>query len=82
MPIVAGVSIGIPLLLGWFLNNIEAGKLASLAGLSILYIQSNRLIERMTFLTLSIAFKPLAFKRAQHLKQAHFQNLQFNYRKV
>lgn len=52
MPIVAGVSIGIPLLLGWFLNNIEAGKLASLAGLSILYIQSNRLIERMTFLML------------------------------
>ena len=52
MPIVAGVSVGIPLLLGWFLNNIEAGKLGTLAGLSILYIQSNRLVERMIFLML------------------------------
>lgn len=50
LPIVAGLSVGIPLLLGWWLNNIEAGKLGSLAGLSILYIQSNRLIERMTIL--------------------------------
>lgn len=52
MPIVAGISIGIPLLLGWFLNNIEAGKLGALAGLSILYIQSNQLAKRMTFLML------------------------------
>lgn len=50
LPIVAGISVGIPLLLGWLMNNIEAGKLGSLAGLSILYIQSNRLIERMTIL--------------------------------
>lgn len=50
LPIVAGLSVGIPLLVGWMLGNIEAGKLGSLAGLSILYIQSNRLIERMTLL--------------------------------
>jgi hypothetical protein len=50
LPIVAGISVGIPLLLGWMMNNIESGKLGSLAGLSILYIQSNRLIERMTIL--------------------------------
>lgn len=50
LPIVAGLSVGIPLLLGWWMYNIEAGKLGSLAGLSILYIQSNRLIERMTIL--------------------------------
>lgn len=50
LPIVAGLSVGIPLLLGWWLNNLEAGKLGSLAGLSILYIQSNQLIERMTIL--------------------------------
>lgn len=49
-PVVAGVAVGIPLLLGWYLNNIEAGKLASLAGLSILYIQSDNLIERMILL--------------------------------
>src|SRR5690606_22915512 len=50
LPIVAGLSVGIPLLLGWWMDNIEAGKLGSLAGVSILYIQSYRLIERMTIL--------------------------------
>ena len=52
LPIVAGLSVGVPLVIGWLLNNMEAGKLGSLAGLSILYIQSNRLIERMTLLML------------------------------
>lgn len=49
-PVVAGISVGIPLFIGWFMGNLEAGKLASLAGLSILYIQSNDLIERMIIL--------------------------------
>jgi hypothetical protein len=50
LPIVAGLSVGIPLFLGWYADNMEAGKLGSLAGLSILYIQSDRLTERMMFL--------------------------------
>lgn len=50
LPIVAGLSVGIPMILGWYTNNIEAGKLGSLAGLSILYIQSDKLIERMILL--------------------------------
>lgn len=50
LPVVAGLSVGIPMLLGWYLNNIEAGKLASLAGLSILYLQSDKLAERMILL--------------------------------
>ena len=50
MPIVAGITVGIPMLLGWYSDNMEAGKLASLAGLSILYIQSNKLAERMLLL--------------------------------
>ncbi len=49
-PIVAGLAVGIPMILGWYTDNIEAGKLASLAGLSILYIQSNKLAERMIIL--------------------------------
>lgn len=50
LPIVAGLTVGIPVLLGWYFENIEAGKLASLAGLAILYIQSNRLDQRMMIL--------------------------------
>lgn len=50
LPIVAGLSVGIPMILGWYMDNIEAGKLGSLAGLSILYIQSDKLIERMILL--------------------------------
>ncbi len=38
------------MIIGWYIGNIEAGKLASLAGLSILYIQSDRLDERMILL--------------------------------
>lgn len=51
-PILAGLAVGVPILLGWLINNLEAGKLGSLAGLSILYMQSNNLIERMTLLML------------------------------
>ncbi len=50
LPIVAGLTVGIPMIIGWYIGNIEAGKLASLAGLSILYIQSDRLDERMILL--------------------------------
>lgn len=49
-PVVAGLSVGIPMIAGWYMDNIEAGKLASLAGLSILYIQSDELTERMVIL--------------------------------
>lgn len=47
LPIVAGVCIGIPLLAGYFTGHIIEGKLASLAGLVILYIQSFNLAKRM-----------------------------------
>lgn len=50
LPVVAGLAVGIPLLFGWYFNNMEAGKIASLAGLSILYIQSDQLAERMIIL--------------------------------
>lgn len=50
LPVVAGLSVGIPMIIGWYLNNMEAGKLASLAGLSILYIQSDKIEERMMYL--------------------------------
>jgi hypothetical protein len=50
LPIVAGLTVGVPMILGWCIDNIEAGKLASLAGLSILYIQSDKLAERMILL--------------------------------
>lgn len=50
MAIMAGWCVGLPVLLGWWLGNIEAGKLAALAGLSILYIQSSVLAERMMIL--------------------------------
>jgi uncharacterized membrane protein YgaE (UPF0421/DUF939 family) len=50
LPVAAGLTVGVPMILGWYIDNIEAGKLASLAGLSILYIQSDRLGERMILL--------------------------------
>jgi len=50
LPVVAGLSVGIPMVIGWLTDNMEAGKLASLAGLSILYIQSDNLVERMIIL--------------------------------
>lgn len=49
-PFVAGVAVGVPMFVGWLIGNIDAGKLASLAGLSILYIQANKLSERMILL--------------------------------
>lgn len=50
LAVMAGWCVGLPVLLGWWLGNMEAGKLAALSGLSILYIQSNVLAERMMIL--------------------------------
>ncbi|MFD1772237.1 FUSC family protein [Sphingobacterium suaedae] len=50
LPFVAGLCVGIPVLLGWYFGNLGAGKLASLAGLGILYMQSDKLNERMALL--------------------------------
>lgn len=50
LPVVAGISIGVPLFIGLHLGNIEAGKLASVGALVILYIQSDKLANRMTAL--------------------------------
>lgn len=47
---VAGLCVGIPLLLGLLYDDIEAGKLASIGALVILYIQSNKLVNRMMIL--------------------------------
>lgn len=50
LPVVAGASVGIPLLIGYYSGQLEGGKLGALAGLSILYLQSNVLVERMMIL--------------------------------
>ncbi|MBD1426710.1 FUSC family protein [Sphingobacterium arenae] len=50
LPFIAGLCVGTPMIIGWLIDNIEAGKLGSLAGLSILYIQSNNLEKRMILL--------------------------------
>lgn len=50
LPLIAGLCVGTPMILGWLVDNMEAGKLDSLAGLSILYIQSNNLEKRMILL--------------------------------
>lgn len=50
LPILAGLCVGIPILAGYYTGHLQAGKLASLAGLVILYIQSNNLGNRMVAL--------------------------------
>ncbi|GEO06327.1 hypothetical protein AAE02nite_39910 [Adhaeribacter aerolatus] len=45
--VLAGLSVGIPLLAGYYTGNMPAVKLASLAGLVILYIHSQNLAHRM-----------------------------------
>ncbi|WP_437921290.1 FUSC family protein [Sphingobacterium sp. LRF_L2] len=47
LPVVAGLCVGIPLLLGVYFDNIAAGKLASVGALVILYMQSNHLANRL-----------------------------------
>ncbi|MGV3585719.1 MAG: FUSC family protein [Adhaeribacter sp.] len=51
--VIAGLSVGIPLLVGYYAGNMPAGKLASLAGLVILYIHSQNLANRMITLMAS-----------------------------
>ncbi len=50
LPVVAGLCVGTPLLTGLVYDNLDAGKLASIGALVILYIQSNRLVNRMMIL--------------------------------
>ena len=47
LPIIAGVCVGTPLLIGFLIDDIAAGKLASIGALVILYCQSNNLVSRM-----------------------------------
>lgn len=51
LPVVAGLCVGIPLLIGFKINDMEAGRLASLGALVILYLQSNNIANRMIILT-------------------------------
>ena len=50
IPVLAGLSVGIPLLTGYFMGNVPGGKLASIAGLVILYIHSLGTGQRMATL--------------------------------
>jgi MFS family permease len=50
LPFVAGFCVAVPLLLGFLYNDIGAGKTASIGALVILYIQSNKLVNRMMIL--------------------------------
>lgn len=50
LPVIAGLCVGIPVMTGYFTGNMEGGKLASLSGLVILYIQSNNIPKRMMIL--------------------------------
>jgi Fusaric acid resistance protein-like len=50
LPVLAGLCVGIPVLAGYYTGNLQDGKLASMAGLVILYIQSQNLARRMIVL--------------------------------
>lgn len=50
LPVIAGLCVGVPLLLAWQMGDMQAGKLASVGALVILYIQSKNLINRMMIL--------------------------------
>lgn len=50
LPVVAGFCVAIPLFLGLLYNDIAAGKTASIGALVILYIQSEKLVNRMMIL--------------------------------
>ncbi|MEZ0485538.1 FUSC family protein [Fibrella aquatica] len=50
VPVLAGLSVGIPMLAGYFTGMLQGGKLASLAGLVILYSHSVRIANRLTIL--------------------------------
>ncbi|QMU29256.1 FUSC family protein [Adhaeribacter radiodurans] len=50
IPVLAGLSVGIPILAGYFTGNMAGGKLASMAGLVILYIHSLSITKSMVTL--------------------------------
>ncbi|KAA9333645.1 FUSC family protein [Adhaeribacter soli] len=50
LPVVAGLCVGIPVLAGYYTGHLQDGKLASMAALVILYIQSQHLVNRMIIL--------------------------------
>ncbi len=58
IPVLAALCIGIPLLIGLYVDNIKSGLLASLSGIVILYIPiANSLVSRMaTMLICSFGF--------------------------
>jgi hypothetical protein len=50
IPVLAGLSVGIPILAGYFSETMQGGKLASMSGLVILYIHSFRIANRLIIL--------------------------------
>jgi hypothetical protein len=50
LPVLAGLCVGIPVIAGYYTGNMQDGKLASMAGLVILYIQSQSIARRMIVL--------------------------------
>jgi Fusaric acid resistance protein-like len=50
LPVLAGLCVGIPVIAGYYTGNVQDGKLASMAGLVILYIQSENIARRMIVL--------------------------------
>ncbi|MDR0229616.1 MAG: FUSC family protein [Flavobacteriaceae bacterium] len=62
IPVLAMLATGLPLLTGWYFNNLSAGLLACLSGLVILYLPANiPIAQRMiTMLVCSFGFM-LAF---------------------
>jgi len=47
IPILAGISVGVPLFVGYLFDNIPNGILASTSGLLILYIRYTAIVNRM-----------------------------------
>src|SRR5215218_1738792 len=50
MAVLAGLCVGVPIMGGYFIGNMADGKLASLAGLVILYIYPQNTGRQMTTL--------------------------------
>lgn len=53
LPAMAGICIGIPLLLGVLTDDMEGGRIGSIGALVFLYLQSNQLTNRMIILMVS-----------------------------
>lgn len=53
LPVLAGVCIGLPVLVGYYTDHLQDGKIASMAALVILYIQSQSIARRMIVLMAS-----------------------------